>query len=393
MKPVRSFRRRTPFFAGEILRSAGNGHYASAVRRRSACALNKTLFLRLAFAGAWSLPQVRVCLTLGCMAQVRSSESTSEHIMKKRYLGLEIGGTKLQLVVGDESATILERRRFPVEPSQGGEGIRQQIQNALPELLETAEPHAVAVGFGGPVDWKTGKICCSHQVKGWADFELGDWLRTLTGLPVFVENDANTATLGEAIHRAGVGFNPVFYVTLGSGVGGGLVVDGRIYHGAKPGEAEIGHVRLDRQGTIIESRCSGWAVDAKIRQLKTTAPDSLLCRLVGDTDGGEAKHLPRALEAGDRAARRVLQETAEDLAFGLSHVVHLFHPEVIVLGGGLALVGEPLRSAVEQANRQFLMEAFAPGPRIALAVLGEDAVPVGALALGRAGQHRGPAVR
>ena len=70
------------------------------------------------------------------------------------------------------------------------------------------------------------------------------------------------AALGEAMRGAGVGFNPVFYVTLGSGVGGGLVVDGRIYHGAKPGEAEIGHVRLDRNGTIVEARCSGWAVDA-----------------------------------------------------------------------------------------------------------------------------------
>jgi glucokinase len=358
-----------------------------------ACALNKTLFLRLALAGAWSLPQFRGCLTLGRTAQVRSSESTSEHIMKKRYLGIEIGGTKLQFVVGDDSATILERRRFPVDPGQGGEGIRRRIQSAVPELLASTEPQAVAVGFGGPVDWKTGKICCSHQVKGWADFELGDWLRTLTGLPVFVENDANTATLGEALHGAGVGFNPVFYVTLGSGVGGGLVVDGRIYHGAKPGEAEIGHVRLDRQGTIVESRCSGWAVDAKIRQLKTTAPDSLLCNVVGGASGGEAKHLVRALEAGDHTAQRILKETAEDLAFGLSHVVHLFHPEVIVLGGGLSLVGEPLRSAVEQANRQLLMEAFAPGPRIALAVLGEDAVPVGALALAHAGQRGGTAAK
>jgi len=311
--------------------------------------------------------------------------------MSNHYLGIEIGGTKLQLVVGDESATILERRRLRVDASQGGDGIRLQIRSALPELLASAEPQAVVVGFGGPVDWRTGKICCSHQVKGWADFELGDWLRSLTGLTVFVENDANTATLGEALHGAGVGFDPVFYVTLGSGVGGGLVVDGRIYHGARPGEAEIGHVRLDRQGTIVESRCSGWAVDAKIRQLSAVAPESLLCRLAGGSVGGEARHLAPALEAGDRAAQQILQETAEDLALGLSHVVHLFHPAVIVLGGGLALVGEPLRRAVEQANRQFLMDAFAPGPRIVLAALGEDAVPVGALALAHAGRPGGTA--
>jgi len=104
---------------------------------------------------------------------------------------------------------------------------------------------------------------------------------------------------------------------------------------------------------------------------------------MGNTTGGEAKYLAVAWQQGDTAARRVLRETVEDLAFGLSHVVHLFHPEVIVLGGGLALVGEPLRAGVEGALRSFTMEAFAPGPRIRLAALGENAVPIGALELAR----------
>jgi glucokinase len=184
----------------------------------------------------------------------------------------------------------------------------------------------------------------------------------------------------------------LFYTTLGSGVGGGLVVGGQIYHGARPGESEIGHVRLDRDGTLLESRCSGWAVDLRIRELKATEKDGLLVKLIGDSTGGEARHLAPALKRGDAAAVRILNETADDLAFGLSHVVHLFHPEVIVLGGGLSLVGEPLRAAVENAIRRFTMEAFAPGPPIRLAALGEDAVPVGALELARsvgAGQRAG----
>src|SRR5207244_8903657 len=141
---------------------------------------------------------------------------------------------------------------------------------------------------------KIGQICRTHQIECWADFKLADWLRSLGGSPVRVDNDANTATLGEAVHGAGVGFNPVFYVTLGSGVGGGLVVNGRIYHGATPGESELGHVRLDRSGTTVESRCSGWAVDAKIRALKTSDPDSTLTRMVADSPGGEAKLLAAA---------------------------------------------------------------------------------------------------
>ncbi|MHB8521931.1 MAG: ROK family protein [Limisphaerales bacterium] len=299
------------------------------------------------------------------------------------YLGIEIGGTKLQIASGTGAGEILHRRRLTVDPKKGGAGIRQQIEGTLPELLASARPASVGVGFGGPVDWKTGAICRSHQIEGWAQFELGAWLRSLTRLPVAVDNDANVATFGEALCGAGVGFNPVFYVTLGSGVGGGLVVDGSIYHGAKPGEAEIGHVRLDREGAIVESRCSGWAVDARIRQLRLTEPGSRLCQWTMDASGGEARFLGRACREGDAAARRILRETAEDLGFGLSHVVHLFHPQVIVLGGGLSLVGELFREEVERALHSFVMEAFAPGPRVALATLGEDAVPVGALLLAK----------
>ena len=238
------------------------------------------------------------------------------------------------------------------------------------------------------MDWSTGKICCSHQIEGWSEFDLAGWLREQTQSPVFVDNDANVAALGEVLNGAGVGHNPVFYVTLGSGVGGGLVVGGGIYHGATPGESEIGHVRLDRSGATVESRCSGWAVDARIRELKGKEPGGKLASLIGDERGGEARHLASAIKQGDATANQVLRELAEDLAFGLSHVVHLFHPQVIVLGGGLAGVGEPLRAAVESAVRRFTMEAFAPGPGIRLAALGEDAVPVGALHLARAGLAR-----
>jgi glucokinase len=298
-------------------------------------------------------------------------------------LGIEIGGTKLQLVLGDKSARIQERRRYVVQRTEGAAGIRRQIENAIGELARYGKPEIVGVGFGGPVDWKTGKISRSHHIEGWSGYDLGEWLQSLTKAQVYVDNDANVAALGEALHGAGVGFDPAFYVTLGSGVGGGLVAGGEIYHGATPGEAEIGHVRLERGGPILESRCSGWAMDARIRELRKSEPDSALCRMTAGQQGGEARFLAAALAQGDAAARRVLHETAEDLAFGLSHAVHLFHPQKIILGGGLTRVGEALRAEVARCLRPNIMEAFAPGPDIALAALGEDAVPVGALALAR----------
>jgi glucokinase len=301
--------------------------------------------------------------------------------MERFYLGIEIGGTKLQLVTGDASAKIHRHWRHAVDAGAGGAGIRERIAGSIREIRCGTELAGVGVGFGGPVDWRTGKICCSHQIEGWSEFPLGEWLRELTGAPVRVDNDANVAALGEAKHGAGAGIDPVFYVTLGSGVGGGLVVDGRIYHGAQPGESEIGHVRLDRAGTVVEARCSGWAVDRRIRELVAVETGSILARLAAGSTGGEAKHLPAALALGDSVAQKILTETCEDLAFALSHAVHLTHPRIIVLGGGLSLLGEPLRAGVAEVLPRFVMSAFHPCPGVRLAGLGEDSVPVGALVL------------
>jgi glucokinase len=295
-------------------------------------------------------------------------------------LGIEIGGTKLQLSAG-KGGGITERIIFPVDRAAGGAGIRSQLEKTVPELARRVKPSAVGAGFGGPVDRTTGRICCSHQIEGWSDFPLAAWLSELAGAPAEVDNDANVAALGEALHGAGRAFKLVFYVTLGSGVGGGLVRHGAIYHGATPGESEVGHLRLNRAGTTVESRCSGWAVDARLRAAALENPRGPLARCLAGATGHEAARLAPALAAGDQQARQILDETADDLAFGLSHVTHLFHPEVIMLGGGLALVGEPLRAAVETSLHRYVMAAFAPGPRVMLSNLREDAVLAGALSL------------
>ncbi len=301
--------------------------------------------------------------------------------MPEHYIAIEIGGTKLQVFVGDAQARVIARQRFSVDSRRGAEGIRRQIELALPEIIQRFQPSAVGVGFGGPVQWRTGRIARSHQVEGWSDFDFGSWLASLTNIPLCIDNDANMAALGEARCGAGKGANPVFYVTLGSGVGGGLVVDERIYHGAAPGESEIGHVRLDRAGTIVEERCSGWAVDSRVREAAQSG--GFLQKLVGEASGGEARFLVQAVVEGDPSACRILREAAEHLAFGLSHVTHLMHPEAIVLGGGLSLLGEPLRRAVSDLLPRMLMEVFRPGPSVRLAGLGEDSVPVGCLLAAR----------
>jgi glucokinase len=303
------------------------------------------------------------------------------------FLGIEIGGTKLQVVAG-KGREIIDRRRFAIDPKAGGEGIRRQISSVLPELCANHAPKAIGVGFGGPLNWRTGRIACSNQIEGWSDFPLAEWLTKETGLSVKIENDADIAAWAEFSTGADAGADPLFYMTLGSGIGGGLVAGGAIYHGALPGQAEIGHLRVDRAAPRLEKLCSGWAVDQKIRDARGKHPDSLLFQLIGNESRGESRHLAPAIAKGDVLAQKIIRETGETLALALSHVTHLMHPEVIVIGGGLSLVGEPLRSAVAEALPAFLIPAFQPGPRVALASLGEDVVPIGALLLAESAMRK-----
>jgi len=298
-------------------------------------------------------------------------------------LGIEIGGTKLQIVAGDASGTIRHRWRATADRAGGAGAISRQIVAGIHELTRHMPAHAIGVGFGGPVDHSAGRIRVSHQVDGWADVDLGAFLAQQTRLPVRIENDSNLAALAEATRGAGARLGRVFYFNLGSGVGGGFVIDGKLYHGRPPGEVEFGHLRLERSGATVESRCSGWAVDAEIRKLRKPSPESFLARAIGNTPGGESSHLAGALSQGDAGANDILHQLAGDLAFALSHVVHLLNPDVIVLGGGLANVGEPLRAAVAESLERSIMTVFRPAPPVKLAELGEDAVPTGALLLAR----------
>jgi glucokinase len=298
---------------------------------------------------------------------------------EKRYLGIEIGGSKLQIVLGDGRGHILKRFKYVVDQAAGAEGIRQRIAGTIKEI-DTEKIDWIGVGYGGPVDRLHGRVIVSHHVTGWSGFPLAEWLSDLAGVPTIIDNDCNVAALGESQLGAGRGFKNIFYITLGSGVGGGLIIDGEIYHGAFSGETEFGHLRLDKTGRIVESSCSGWAVDRKIRETVSTQSEGILARLVKQ-GGPPATHLKEALRLDDATAARILDETCDDLAFAISHVVQLIHPELIVLGGGLSLAGEPLRALVAQKVPNYVMSVFQPGPPIRLSSLQTDAVPAGALLL------------
>jgi glucokinase len=303
-----------------------------------------------------------------------------KRINRKYYLGIEIGGTKFQAVIGDCNAKIIYRYRTIVDRDLGGEGIRKEIRKAI-KCLGKYKPVSIGLGFGGPVDFVKGKVCTSHQIDGWNDFPIGPWLKKISGLPVKVENDANAAALAEAMKGAGKKNERVFFITLGSGMGGGMVVKEQIYHGEKPGESEIGLMPFDRNGNNMESQCCGWSVDRKIREHIKANPNGILAQLTKEMTCGEAKYLLRAIKIGDMGATRILDETADNIAFAISYVVLLFHPKIIIIGGGLSLMGEPLVERINNKLLNYVPPAFHPVPEVKTAGLGEDVVCTGALIL------------
>src|SRR5437588_6147756 len=187
-----------------------------------------------------------------------------------KYLGIEIGGTKLQLGIGAGDGKLEGLWRGTVDVAAGPEGIRRQIIAALPELLSKCglgkcHLHGVGIGFGGPVDDSTQTVIKSHQIEGWDDFPLADWISDIIGVSAVLGNDADVAGLAEALHGAGKGLSPIFYITVGSGIGGGFIIDGEIYRGVGRGAAEIGHLLIphpnNRVQWTLEELASGCGIE------------------------------------------------------------------------------------------------------------------------------------
>jgi glucokinase len=310
------------------------------------------------------------------------------------YLGIEIGGTKLQVGVGAGDGVLAGLWRERVDVAAGPEGIRQQIIRAVPELLnksnlDRAQVQGIGIGFGGPVDDATHTIIKSHQIEGWDNFPLEQWLSDLLSLPAVLGNDADVAGLAEALFGAGKGFSPVFYVTIGSGIGGGLIINGEIYRGIGRGAAEIGHLKTrslnGKKHLPLEEFSSGWAISSQTRDRLQRGEVS---RLRPSPGAGKldftTEQVAEAASQGDALARSVLNDAQSHLADAICHVIALLCPRLIVIGGGVSLMGEkllfePLREMV--AERVF--KPFADCYGIVPAALGEEVVVHGALALAR----------
>ncbi|MBO0699713.1 MAG: ROK family protein, partial [Zavarzinella sp.] len=248
------------------------------------------------------------------------------------------------------------------------------------------------VGFGGPVDDATRSVIKSHQIAGWDGFPLADWLGEALGLPAALGNDADVAGLAEALFGAGKGLSPVLYMTIGSGIGGGLIVNGEILRGTGRGAAEIGHLKVrdprtkDGKLETLENVASGWAIGRYARECVAADPaaGALLVARAGGPDQITAQTVGEMVTVGDPLAVRILDVAIDALADAICAAIVLVCPRRVVIGGGVSLIGErhffaPLRERI--ADRVFA--PFAGLMDVVPAALGEAVVVHGALALAR----------
>lgn len=286
--------------------------------------------------------------------------------MKGYVAGIDLGGTKIYTAVARSGSDILAEIKLPTEARASKERVFENVCRSV-ELacaqagIAPSKLAAIGIGVPGPIDYATGTVRLCPNIPSWKKVPVRDLLQERFGCPVTVENDARTAGLAEARCGAGKGFSHVFYTTVSTGIGGAIIIDGRIYHGASGVAGEIGQTRLP-DGTLFEQAAAGPA----IKRLFGIVPEDIpaLCE----------KRDRRALAARDHLTRMV--------GMWLANVATILNPEIIVIGGGLANLGPCFFTPVKRYIKQYAFSESAK-VRVVKAALGGRSGVIGALALCR----------
>jgi glucokinase len=286
-------------------------------------------------------------------------------------IGVDLGGTKILAGIVDRDGTVERRREVPT-PLESQDGLLRGLAGAVEDVLED---DVAAIGFGIPstIDQRSGKAVTSVNIP-LADLDLRAWMRERFDLSVGIDNDANAATLAEWAHGAGRGTRHMVMLTLGTGVGGGLILDGKPYRGAIGAGAELGHMVIDIDGPPCQGVCTGRG------HLEALASGHAATMAAREQFGPavDAHRLVRLANEGDRAAVALLAELGHRLGAGIASLVNIFNPELVVVGGGFSAAGDFL---LEPARELVARETLSPARelvRIVRAELGTAAGLVGA---------------
>jgi glucokinase len=308
----------------------------------------------------------------------------------RQAIGLDVGGTKIGAAVVTDHGRILRSRQVPTPP-QADADTTLAVLTDLVEQLVAEHPNVEAVGAGAPgmVRWPDGYIKWAPN-NAYRNLALKDRLADATGLPVTVENDANAAAWAESRFGQGRGHGTIIVLTIGTGIGGGFIIDGDLYRGPTGFGAEVGHVLVNPSGRhqcgcgaigCLEAEASGTALRRMGRELVDREPAGILARVA---DGGDVtgEIIFRAEQEGDPAAHDLFERLGWWLGVGIASLVNIFEPEIVIIGGGLAATGHALLAPTQTSYQR---HAFARDlrelPPVVPAALGPEAGRVGAAAL------------
>jgi glucokinase len=318
---------------------------------------------------------------------------------RRWIVGLDIGGTNMVTgLVPFEGGAPLGLRKLPTKPEEGGETVVaravQAIRAAVDEVLQSTgatrdDVLGVGIGSPGPLNRSTGIVLETPNL-GWVDFPLRDLVSRGVGLPATLDNDANCATFGEWWQGAGQGSQVLVGLTLGTGIGGGLVLDGEIHHGASDAAGEFGHMTIDAMGRrcncgnygCLEAYASGPNIAARAVEGIRAGVESVLVELVdGVLESITAATVYEGVVLGDAYAWEVMNETAKFLAVGVANLINALNPDTVVIAGGVTRAGDHLFGPLRKEVRRRAFRSAVAACRILPAALPETAGVIGAAAV------------
>lgn len=310
------------------------------------------------------------------------------------FLGVDLGGTKILTAVADEQGKILARKKLPTEANRGNdrviENIIETIRSVLAEVgLKKENIVRMGVGSPGPLNTKEGIIYLAPNL-GWENVPISRILEDRTGISVILENDANAAALGEKWFGAGQGIDNLIYITVSTGIGGGIIIDRKIYHGVNDGAGEVGHMVIDPDGPLcgcgnhgcFEALASGTAISRRGREAVERGEKTLLTDLCeGDLNKIDGGLIARAAQLGDQVALDIWSEAGYYLGLGFANLVNIFDPEMLILGGGVMKAGELIMEPMLASLKNYSFESAFNSLKIRQAALGDDTGVKGAIAV------------
>jgi len=311
------------------------------------------------------------------------------------FLGVDIGGTKVAVGIVNADGKILQQARKPMIANRSAEEGLSAVCDAIDTFLSSeVGPQIQGIGIcaPGPLDPRTGIVLNPPNVPCWRNFPLAERISARYHVPVKVDNDANAAALAETRWGAAKGYRYVFYATIGTGIGTGIVLDGNIYHGNTGSAGEGGHVSIDYRGPVcacgkrgcIEILAAGPAIGARARaKIGTDAAHgaAMLDLAGGKLSSVTSEIVAKAFAAGDAMAREVLVETVELLTPWLGNIIDLFDPDVLVVGGGVAAMLKPFYEEIQAQLPKWCVNPNAAKIPLLIAHYGADAGVAGGAAL------------